>query len=164
MQDVQMGKIISILNLDRIDALVTDLRKIVKPVTIAYYRANLPISLLLRGPKNEVKCERERANYVQIFWAGRKMLEFYGKDIRGNGHIFEENLGEEEYEKILEVLANHNMYTFGMWKKKNVGMRAFMIFFGVIDALLGLAASLSNIALSVICVLFGLFLIALYVK
>jgi len=164
MQDVQMGKIISILDLDKIDELVTDLRKIAKPLTVGYYRASLPISLLLGGPKEEVKCERKKANYVQIFWAGRKILEFYGKDIRGNGHIFEENLGKEEYEEVLETLASHNMYTFKMWKKKNAGLRAFMIFFGSIDALLGLAVSLFNPAVGVICVLFGLFLIALYVK
>ena len=164
MQDVQMGKIISILNMNRIDALVNDLRKVVKPVTVGYYRAELPISLLLRGPRNEVKCEREKANYVQILWAGRKILEFYGKDIRGNGHIFEENLGKEEYGKILEALADHNMYTFRMWKEKNAGLRIFMILFGVVNTLLGLAVSSFNPALAIICVLFGLFLIALYVK
>jgi hypothetical protein len=164
MQDVQMGKIISILDLDKIDELVTDLRKVAKPLTVGYYRASLPISLLLGGPKDEVKCERKKANYVQIFWAGRKILEFYGKDIRGNGHIFEENLGKEEYKKVLETLADHNMYTFRMWKKKNIGLRALMILFGVVNTLLGLAVSFFNLALAIICVLFGLFLIALYVK
>ena len=159
-----MGKIISILELDRIDELAADLRKVVKPLSVGYYRADLPPSLLLGGPKNAVKCKRENANYVQIFWAGRKILEFYGKDIRGNGHIFEENLGEREYGEILSILAKHNMYTFKMWKEKNKWLRAFMILLGAADAVLGISVSFTNIALGIICVLFGLFLIALYVK
>jgi hypothetical protein len=164
MQDVQMGKIISILNLDKIDSLVKDLRQKFRPMVIEYYRADLPVSLLLGGPANAKRVVREKANYVQIFHKNRKVLEFYGKDIRGNGIIWEENLEPVEYRRVLEILARNNFYTFRTWKEKNKGLRAFMMIMGVINLSLGLLLAPYYLFFSMACILFGLFLIALYIK
>jgi hypothetical protein len=164
MQDVQMGRIISILDLGRINLLVKDLRQKLKPIVLEYYRAHLPVFLLLGGPTNAQRVTREKANYVQIFHKNRKILEFYGKDIRGNGIIWEENLEPAEYRRVLEILARNNFYTFRTWKEKNKGLRAFMILMGLIDLSLGLLLAPYYLFFSMACILFGLFLIALYIK
>jgi hypothetical protein len=163
MQDVQLGKIISILDMDRIDKLAKDLGKAMGAVAVRYYKADLPVSLLMHGPTNPKKCKREKANYVQIFWRNRKVLEFYGKDIRGNGHVFEENLGRKTHE-VLEILARNNMYTFRLWKERNIVLRSLMILFGTMDAFFGFLVSPINFFLGAICALFGVFLIVLYTK
>jgi hypothetical protein len=163
MQDVQLGKVISILDLKRIDRLAADLKKIIKPLTVRYYRADLPVSLLIGGPKNPKKCAKGKANYVQMLWGDRRVLEFYGEDIRGNGHIFEENLGRKT-DSVLETLAEHDMYTFSSWKRKNLGLRVLMAFIGEIDVFLGILILLSNPLLGIFCASFGAFLITLYTK
>lgn len=164
MQDVQMGKVISILSVGRIERLVDDLRRWLKPIKIRYYHADLPISLLLGNPKNANACPKKKANYVQIFWRGKKILEFYGKDIRGNGHIFEDKLGDEQYTRVVEMLAKNNMYTFRSWKSKNPLLRFAMVLLGVVDLFAGLAVAQVSPVLGSTAVLFGLFLIILYVK
>lgn len=164
MQDVQLGKIISILDKNKIERLASDLREKFKPITLRYYQSDLPPSLLLGGPKNARKSTKDKANYVQVFWGRKKMLEFYGKDIRGNGHIFDENLGKNELEDVLGILVRNNMYTFRTWKDKNLGLRAMMLLFGAIDLLLGAAVLALSWILGAAAIMFGLLLITLYIK
>jgi hypothetical protein len=170
MLKVQMGRAYSIFDHDKIDAVASDLRKHLGGITVERFRAKLPLFTTFSRPRNPRKAERKESNYVLVKRRGKPVLEFYGSGYRANGHIFEENISREDSCKMAAIMANHDYYTFGMFKKMHPEIRLMMIVLGMLLVFMGSLLALSGatmqdavLVLLTVCVaVFGAGLLKLY--
>ncbi|NYZ80196.1 hypothetical protein H0N95_03040 [Candidatus Micrarchaeota archaeon] len=170
MQKMQTGKITSFFNAAQITRALNDLKRTVKGLTVELYEAKMPISTTLWFPMKAKKTATlKRCNYIIVKRRGKRVLDFYGSQWRGNAHIYDENLTPTEYFKAMHVLARHSIFTFEMYKQYHYVIRYFMVLLSFLLVLMAadlifLTNEITPKIVGLWAAVFGMIIMQLYVK
>ena len=98
----------------QIDKAFKEIKKSMKGTEIKSFQSTIPLTTTFMLPSNPKVSKKP--NHLVLKRKNRKLIEIYGNSWHAAGRIYDENFTKKEYDKVINILAKHDIFTFHSFK------------------------------------------------